>query len=223
MEGVGLLDLVFPRVCLACGEPAAELCSRCRDRLVRIRSPFCERCGYPTAWPTPRCSQCRGRRIAFAVARSAVLYDPGMRRLVAGWKEHGLRGIAELAADIVHESVERPRGVVVTFVPPDRDRTLKRGHHPAERLACALAERWELGVEPLLSRPKSGRPQRGLAVAGRRRNVAGAFRPVATVPATVILVDDVYTTGSTANAASSALRRGGARSVSVITLARVVR
>jgi predicted amidophosphoribosyltransferase len=220
---VGLLDLVFPRQCLGCGEPAAELCLRCRDGLLRIRPPLCERCGAPTAWPVERCAQCARKRLAFASARSAVCYDETVRRLVAGWKERGLRRLADLAAELVQESIERPAGVVMTFVPPDRDRTLKRGHHPAERLARGLAELWDLSVEPLLVRPHSGPPQRGLPLAERRRNVAGAFRPRAVGPRTVILVDDVYTTGSTANAASSALRRGGARSVSVITFARVVR
>jgi len=220
---VGLLDLVFPRSCLGCGEPADELCGRCRDALVRIRAPLCARRGNPTAWPVARCAQCPGRRVAFAVARSAVAYDETVRRLVAGWKERGLRRIAELAAELVHDSLERPDGAVVTFVPPDRDRTLTRGHHPAERLARGLAERWELPIEALLTRPRSGPRQRGLASAERRRNVAGAFRPTALGSRAVILVDDVYTTGSTANAASSALRRGGARAVSVITFARVVR
>ena len=220
---MGLLDLVFPRSCLGCGEPAEELCARCRAGLVRIRPPLCERCGNPTAWPLARCVQCAGRRVGFAVARSAVAYDETVRRLAAGWKERGLRRVAELAAEIVCESIDRPEGTVVTFVPPDRDRTLERGHHPAERLARALAERWELPVEALLSRPRSGPRQRGLALAERRRNVAGAFRPREACPRKVILVDDVYTTGSTANAAASALRRGGTRSVSVITFARVVR
>jgi ComF family protein len=220
---VGLLDLVFPRSCLGCGEPAEELCGHCRNGLVRIRAPLCARCGTPTAWPVLRCAQCTGRRVAFACARSAVAYDETVRRLVAGWKERGLRRLADLAAELVHESVERPDGVLVTFVPPDRDRTLTRGHHPAERLARALAERWELPVEGLLARPRSAPPQRGLALAERRRNVARAFRPAAVGPRAVILVDDVYTTGSTVAAAATALRAAGAASVEVVTFARAVR
>ena len=220
---MGLLDLVFPRACLGCGEPADELCSGCRARLIRIRPPLCERCGYPTAWPVVRCSQCARRRVAFTVARSAVGYDETVRRLVAAWKERGLRRVADIAAELVHEGLERPDGAVVTFVPPDRDRTLERGHHPAERLARCLAERWELPVEALLTRPGAAPRQRGLTLVERRRNVAGAFRPATVGRRRVILVDDVYTTGSTANAASSALRGGGARAISVITFARVVR
>jgi predicted amidophosphoribosyltransferase len=100
---------------------------------------------------------------------------------------------------------------------------LIRGHHPAERLANELGRRWDLPVTPLLARTRQIRHQRGLTLAHRRRNVAGAFRPAGKPPTRVALVDDVYTSGATANAAASALRKGGARRVEVVTFARVVR
>jgi predicted amidophosphoribosyltransferase len=218
-----MLDLVLPTRCLGCAQPGPTLCGRCRDGLTRIRAPLCDRCGAPTAWPVSRCAECSGRRLAFASARAAVVYDETVKRVVAAWKEHGLRRLAGLAADLVVESVPRPDGVALAFVPPDRDRMLERGHHPAERLARELAERWELPVSPLLARVRTVPHQRGLALAKRRRNVAGAFAPAAPTPSRVILVDDVYTSGATANAAASALRRGGAHHVSVVSFARAVR
>jgi predicted amidophosphoribosyltransferase len=220
---VALLDLVLPTRCLGCEEPGPTLCGRCRDRLTRISAPLCDRCGAPTAWPVSRCAECSGRRIAFASARAAVVYDETVKRMVAAWKEHGLRRLAAVAAELVLESVPRPDGLVLAVVPPDPDRTLKRGHHPADRLARELACRWQLPVKPLLARSRAVPHQRGLALAARRRNVAGAFAPAAAAPSRVILVDDVYTSGATANAAASALRRGGARHVSVVTFARAVR
>ncbi len=108
-------------------------------------------------------------------------------------------------------------------MPPDRDRGLRRGHHSAERLARELGRIWELPVAPLLARSRSVPRQRGLALAERRRNVAGAFAPAGPSPRRVCLVDDVYTTGATAAAASAALRRAGARSVEVVCLARANR
>jgi len=146
-----------------------------------------------------------------------------VRRLVAGWKERGLRRLAGEAADLVVAGVERPGVAALTFVPPDRARVLIRGHHPAERLAHELGGRWELPVAPLLARTRQIRHQRGLTRADRRRNVAGAFRPAVKPPTRIGLVDDVYTSGATANAAASALRTGGARHVEVVTFARVVR
>jgi predicted amidophosphoribosyltransferase len=100
---------------------------------------------------------------------------------------------------------------------------VKRGHHPTARLARELGRRWELPVVEAVGRTRAPRPQRGLSLAARRRNVAGAFVATRRVPAGVGLVDDVYTTGSTASAAASALRRAGARRVEVVTFARTVR
>jgi predicted amidophosphoribosyltransferase len=170
-----------------------------------------------------RCRECSGRRLAFASARAAVEYDEGVRRLVAAWKERGLRRLAAEAAELVVGRLERPAVAAVTFVPPDHSRALERGHHPAERLAEELGRRWELPVLPLLAHTRVVRHQRGLTRAERRRNVAGAFRPAAKTPPRLALVDDVYTSGATANAAASALRKGGARRVEVVTFARVVR
>ena len=218
-----VLDLLLPRRCLVCGTGGTPLCADCVERLPRIRPPLCERCGAPTAWPVERCRECAGRRLAFASARAAVAYDASVRRIVAGWKERGLRGLAGDAAEIVAEALPRPPAATVTFVPPDLGRRLERGHHPAERLAQALAERWELPCTPLLERTGSSRRQRGLELAERRRNVARAFRGSARAPGRVVLVDDVYTTGATVSAAASALRVVGARTIVVVTFARAVR
>jgi predicted amidophosphoribosyltransferase len=217
-----VLDLLLPQRCLVCGCGGEQLCRPCRDRLRRLEPPLCERCGAPVAWPVRRCRECAGRRLAFASARAAVVYDERVRLLVAGWKERGLRRLADVAADLVAGQLPRPAVALVTFVPADPDRRLWRGHHPAERLAHAVARRWELPCAGLLARTP-GKRQRGRSVAERRRNVSGAFHAVAPSPARVLLVDDVYTTGSTATAAASALRAVGARQVEVVTFARTLR
>jgi predicted amidophosphoribosyltransferase len=151
------------------------------------------------------------------------MYEDGVRAVVRAWKERGLRHVAALAADLVAGSVPRPDVAALTFVPPDRDRNLRRGYHPAELLARELGERWQLPVISLVARAGSSRRQRGLSRADRRRNVRGAFAPTGSCPSRVALVDDVYTSGATANAAASALRRTGARHVAVVTFARAVR
>jgi len=218
-----MLDLLLPQRCLVCGAGGGQLCAACRARLPLLEPPLCARCGAPTAWPVTCCRECAGRRLAFATARAAVAYDDGVRRLVAGWKERGLRRLAETAAEVVHAQLPRPGAGVVTFVPADERRRLHRGHHPAERLARALAAAWELPCEPLLVRARAAPRQRGLPLAARRRNVAGAFHAVTPVRGDVLLVDDVYTTGATVAAGASALRAGGARRVDAVTFARAVR
>src|SRR5215218_9049178 len=135
--------------CAVCGEGGYQLCAACRQRLPRLRPPLCDRCGAPTAWPVAPCRECSGRRLAFASARAAVPYDADVRRLVRAWKERGLRRLAAEAADVIVEALAPPRAEALAFVPPDRARGLKRGHHPAERLAQELGERWSLPVLPL--------------------------------------------------------------------------
>jgi len=152
-----------------------------------------------------------------------LAYDDRLRPVVAAWKERGLRRLAAWAAAVVRDSLARPDAVCVVFAPGDPDRKLQRGHHAAERLANELAVLWELPVRPLLTRARGSPRQRGLTQTERRRNVADAFLAHSAVPSRVVLIDDVYTTGATANAAASALRKGGARTVEVVTLARTIR
>lgn len=144
--------------------------------------------------------------------------------LVRAWKERGLRPLALLAAELVVAAVPRPvTADVITYIPPDGDRSLRRGHHPAQRLAHELASRWQLEERSLLRRTRGIAQQTGLSRVERRRNVRGAFAATGNVPANVVLVDDVYTTGATVGAAAAALRAGGARRVDVVTFARAVR
>jgi ComF family protein len=218
-----VLELLLPQRCVVCSLPGVQVCATCLARLTRIRAPLCERCGAPTAWPVVRCAECSGRRLAFASARAAVAYDEPVRALVRAWKEQGLRRIAALAADLTEERLQAPARVVLTAVPADPDRRLKRIDQPAGQLAAELARRWGLETAPLLRRARAGRRQRGLTNAERRRNVAQAFEATGRVPSHVVLVDDVYTTGATVNAAASALRKAGARRVEVATFARTIR
>jgi predicted amidophosphoribosyltransferase len=146
-----------------------------------------------------------------------------MRALVRAWKERGIRLLIAEAADLVAECVPRPAADVITYIPPDGDRSMRRGHQPAQGLARELGSRWGLEVAPLLSRARPVGRQTGLRLAERRRNMRGAFAARAQVPATVAVVDDVYTTGATVGAAATALRLAGARRIEVVSLARAVR
>src|SRR5881227_910142 len=216
-----MLDLVLPQRCVVCGCGGRQLCAGCRDELQRIEPPLCARCGAPTAWPVERCRKCAGRRLGFASARAAVGYDAAARRLVHAWKERGLRRLAAEAAQLVVERLPVPEVELLTFVAADRGRRLERGHNPAERLALQLAAAWEIPCLPLLERTRGGR-QRGSSAA-ERRTVRGAFRATGAAPRTVVVIDDVYTTGATAAAAASALRAAGARRVEAVAFARALR
>jgi len=170
-----------------------------------------------------RCAECSGRRLAFVRARSAVVYDSHARAFVRSWKEHGRRRLAAEAAALVAEIVALPDVDELTHVPGDPERAWKRGVVPPRGLAVALGEEWGLPTCEPLRRLRSLPRQRGLALADRRRNVRGSVVAEGEVPRAVCLVDDVYTSGATADACASALRRIGARRIEVVTFARAVR
>lgn len=169
------------------------------------------------------CRECAQRRLAFTWARAAVAYAGPARALVRAWKEHGLRRASVLTAELVAAHVERPAADVITPIPPDPVRQLRRGQHPAEGLAAQLGRHWELAPAALLTRRGRRARQTGLGLDERRRNVRGAFAGSPGCPERVVLVDDVYTTGATASAAAAALRTAGAREVVVVTFARATR
>ena len=86
----------------------SAFCGDCHRSLVRLAPPICERCGAPGAWPERRCAECTGRRLAFATARAAIVYDARARSFVHAWKERGRRDLAAVAAEIVVSVVPAP-------------------------------------------------------------------------------------------------------------------
>src|SRR6266508_4208738 len=117
-----MLELLLPERCAVCAALGPALCERCRGAFLRLHPPVCGRCGSPGPWPVRRCAECSGRRLAFASARSAVMYDERARRFVREWKERGRRRLAENAAALVAEVVPRPDTDVLAYVPGDPER-----------------------------------------------------------------------------------------------------
>jgi len=214
----------MPERCAICDIPGrGALCARCSATLTRLRPPVCERCGSPGPWPVRRCGECAGRRLAFASARSAIVYDASARALVRAWKERGRRRLACEAAAIVYEVVPLISADALVPVPGDPQRAWERGDVPARALAAELASSWRLGLLDVLARTRALPRQRGLSLDDRRRNVRGSVVARGALPAEVCVVDDVYTSGATVDAAARACRTAGARVVRAVTFARAVR
>ena len=220
---MGLLGALLPDRCVICERPGPALCAACRLSLIRLVPPICERFGAPGPWPVRRCAECSGRRLAFATARAAVVYDERARRLVRVWKEHGRRSLAAEAASLAAEMLAPPDVELLVHVPADPERARTRGRVAPRSLAEQLSALWAIPAGDPLRRVGHVQRQRGLGLAERRRNVRGSVVARAEVPRSVCLVDDVYTSGATADACASALRKAGARRVEVVTFARAVR
>lgn len=220
-----LLDLIAPPVCALCGGSGTPVCLPCLAGLPLVLGAVCERCG--SAAPdvgegtvVRNCLACRDRRLGFERARAALHYQDDTPRLVHALKDGGMRGLAGPAAALMVMTLERPAVDAVTWVPADRFRLIRRGYHPPQLLAVELGRRWCLPVSELLCQRGRRPPQRGLDLRSRRANVRESFRAIAPAPSSVLLVDDVHTTGATLEACAHALRGAGAGRVEAATLAR---
>ena len=221
-----LLDLIAPPVCALCnGCGISPVCLPCLAGLPLVMGAVCERCGsaapdVPEHTVVRNCLECRDRRLGFERARAALHYQDDTPRLVHALKDGGMRGLADHAAGLMVMVLERPAVDTITWVPPDRYRLIRRGYHPPQLLAVELGRRWSLPVSELLCQRGRRPPQRGLDLRSRRANVRESFRAIAPAPPSVLLVDDVHTTGATLEACAHALRRAGAGRVEAATLAR---
>ena len=230
------VDLILPPSCLACSEPverSGALCAACWSGLRLIERPFCERLAIPFAYDIGA-----GALSAEAIAdpppfrrlRAVAIYDGLSGRIVQGLKYHDRTDIAKPAAAMMARvAAELAADIdLVVPVPLHRRRLWQRRFNQSALLAEALAAALGRPFAPLvLARIRPTRRQVGLKAAARADNVRGAFAVLpggreAIARRRILLVDDVYTTGATAKAATRALLRAGAASVEVVVFARVV-
>ena len=227
------LDVVLPPLCLGCRTRIMAhdaLCPACWRRIDFIRPPLCDRLGLPMPYDTggPMLS---AAAVAdppdFDRARAVASFDGLMRELIHSFKFHDThnarrlfgRWLAEAGREILDEAD------VLVPVPLSPWRLLTRRFNQAQILAAETGRRANKPVKPFaLVRSRSTPHQVGLTRAQRQRNVASVFRVPQSEMADVsgkaiVLIDDVITTGATASAAATALKRGGARRVDVLALA----
>jgi len=216
-----LLDLVYPPRCGACREPAPGglFCPVCEDALEPV-PPGCFGCGAPGT--AARCGGCVLRPPAFDRVAAGGLFGGPLADAIHAFKYAGRPALARPLGAWLAARVALPPGAAVVAVPLARGRRIARGYDQAALLAAALARAARAPRLPgLVRRVRETAPQVGLAREARARNVAGAFAAgPAAAGRELVLVDDVVTTGATADAAARALRAAGARSIVVVALAR---
>jgi ComF family protein len=236
--GSGLLDLVYPPVCLVCRRGVAEhgaLCAACWRDIAFIERPFCERLGTPFErdldQPGLISPEAAANPPVFARARAVARYDSDKARSLAHrLKYHDRlelagpmgRWMARAGAELLADAD------VLAPIPLHRLRLAARRFNQSADLAKVVSRESGVPVETqALLRVKATAPQVGLSRAQRALNLAGAFRvdperATSLESRNVVLIDDVLTTGATANAAARTLLRAGAARVDLLVFARAV-
>ncbi len=236
--GAFLLDLVYPPSCLVCRKAVAEhgaLCAECWGEIAFIERPFCERLGTPFAQdldqPGLISPEAAANPPVFRRARAVARYDSDKARSLAHrLKYHDRlelagpmgRWMARAGADILAEAD------LLVPIPLHRLRLAARRFNQSAELARVVSRECGAPVDAqALLRVKATAPQVGLSRAQRAVNLSGAFRIDPERAArldgrNVVLVDDVLTTGATANAAARALLKAGAAQVDLLVFARAV-
>lgn len=221
------IDLIFPPQCGGCGKEGQRFCARCVASLEYIVSPLCAYCGYPARHAgVARCGVCRALPSGdLAGLRSAALFAGPLQRALHRLKYRRDVILADSLAQLLHTAWQQqrlPRGLVVP-VPLSAERQRERGYNQAGLLARGFADLAGLPYRPAAAaRVRHTASQVHLSAGARQQNVAGAFaaRPAGVRGQTVLLVDDVCTTGATLAACAAALRAAGAVEVWGLTLGR---
>jgi ComF family protein len=233
--GRRILDQLLPPLCLRCDAPVGEphgLCSACWQQLVFITAPHCPCCGVPyeLARDDLVCPTCLQVPPLYKQARAALVYDAASRPLLVMFKHSDRTQLANALARLMLQAgraLLTPEALLVP-VPLHRWRLLRRCYNQSALLAQQIGREAGLRVVPdLLCRMRATPPQARLKAAARARNVQAAFR-VAPQHAervrgrTIVLVDDVMTTGATINECTRALLAAHAAEVRVLTCARTL-
>jgi ComF family protein len=229
--GKWVLDFALPPRCAGCDTIVSDVhsfCPECWKSIDFVGHSGCSTCGLPLqATEQTSCGACLARPPRIARTRAAVAYDDLTRKLAIrlkyGRKIAIARTMARYMAPLVSGEGER----LLVPVPLHRWRLWSRGFNQSALVARELSKRLAVPMDPLvLTRTRRTPPLKGMSPVQRRRTVAGAFHvrdKAAIAGKTVILVDDVLTSGSTAEACARTLKRAGAARVELVSWARVVK
>ncbi|MBW2037012.1 MAG: ComF family protein [Deltaproteobacteria bacterium] len=247
-----LLETIFPARCLICGSYNCErhsccsddsdliteptigyFCESCRKDLVPITSPFCSRCGLPFVsrqGDNHVCSECLAEEKYFRKARAFGVYDGTLMEAIHLFKYGKKTALSYPLSALVKKTFfcywGRDSIDLLVSVPLHIRRLRERGFNQAHLLITSWAKKEKIPFDGLvLSRTRWTQPQTALGRSERQENIKGAFflrHPGKIKGKKIMLVDDVYTTGSTVNECARILMKGGAELVDVLTLARAV-
>lgn len=228
--GERLIDALYPPVCPVCmkviWERNARICTKCREKLVVIEEPLCKRCGKPVDDDRAEyCSDCNRHEHYFDAGRGVFLYKGDIKKSIYNFKYNNKREFVKFFGDEIIENLGRwiadisPDVLIPVPLYPKKERM--RGYNQAELIARYLGEKLNIPVEPyLIERRINTLPQKELSADSRKKNMKKAFNIAENIVKLNIamVVDDIYTTGATADAVSRLLKEAGVREVYVLTI-----
>lgn len=224
-----MADLLFPRRCPICDRAVSPfgslVCEDCRRKPVYIKAPYCMKCGKQLSEEAEYCADCTNRRHLYDAGRAVFAYrsisDSIYRFKYKGRREYGdyyARCMAESLGRFIAEC--RPDALVP--VPIHRSKKNSRGYNQAQVIAAGLGRLLQIPVDDrLIRRVRRTKPMKDLSAAERQNNLKKAFKICRNDVKlnTIIIVDDIYTTGSTIDAMSYELRRAGVKHIYYVALA----
>lgn len=223
-------DALYPLDCTCdvCGEELVEdtryrLCSECIANLPFAKGHICLNCGMPLDDESDYCNRCQNQKSSFVKNRSPLVYDGEVKRMIHklkfGKKKYIAQTLGALMADKYLESGMDSE--IIVFVPMTESELKKRGFNQAELLAMEVGRRLDIPVLPALVKIKDTSQQKELKGKDRASNLEGAFACLfeQVKGRKILLVDDVFTTGATANECANTLLKAKAREVCVLTAA----
>ena len=227
----GLSDLIFPFSCTVCHKGLEVsmgrryLCAECIGKIRLIKENVCSRCGKESA--ISPCRSCKEKKQIFRKARSAGIYEGVLKECIHLFKyskkTYLARPLGKLLIDLIYYEQDLSKAELLVPVPLDRRRYRERGFNQAQLLAAIISKKTGIPISRSLYRTGDAPSQTQLSRQERIVNVKGLFKAVRNNGVTgksILLIDDVFTTGSTANECARVLLIAGAQEVNVLTIAR---
>jgi ComF family protein len=223
------LDLIFPPRCAGCWQRGELLCQSCLQTMQPLTTPICQHCGISLSTPGVHCMQCQYQRLHIDGLRSVHLYQDALRQAIHALKYAGQRRLAQPLGMLMAQAFQHYRMHVDSIVPLPlhAQRQQKRGYNQATLLARSCAAHLKVPcLENIIIRQRDTRPQVGLKARERQANVKEAFALATNIQtqglatSTILLIDDVCTTGATLEACAAPLYASGVRAVWGLVLAR---
>lgn len=226
-----LFDLVFPKFCLGCGQEGIWICPQCQDKIVQVSSQVCPECGRISR-SGKFCKHCQKSKRLSGIIVACYWEEGPIKEIIHNFKYNNVLELSDflggLMAEALKENIQTiadySNHILITAVPLYWLRRAQRGFNQSEMLAEAIAEKLSLPKNfKILKKIRRTKPQAQTDSKKRRENLQNSFKFYKNITVrgrTIIIVDDVTTTGTTLNECARVLRKAGAKEVWGLVIAR---